>query len=71
MLEKRTGCTNVCLNLLINANADVNARDINGSKPAMRTCLGDRLTCLQLLVDAEADLRVKHKAGLTLFIRRI
>jgi ankyrin repeat protein len=49
--------------MLIKANADVNARDIDGSTPAMYACIEDRLACLQLVVGAKADLSVKDDHG--------
>jgi hypothetical protein len=52
-----------CLDLLLNAKADVNARNIHGVTQSMIACKEDRLICLQPLLDANADLNVKGDGG--------
>lgn len=56
--------------LLIDAGADVNARDLDGRTPAywaIRGTSDKALEFLKLLLEAGADLQVRCNAGMSLF----
>jgi ankyrin repeat protein len=56
-----------CLQLLIDAGANVNMQNIDGNTALIWASRNSHIECLQLLVDAGADLYTRNKDGYTAF----
>jgi ankyrin repeat protein len=55
------------VSLLLQAGADINARDGDGRTPLMRAAGRNCLNCVRLLIEKGADARLKSKSGMTAF----
>ena len=58
-----------CVEMLLEAGADVNTADRLGNTPISESAAFNRVKCLKLLVKAGADVNARNKAGSTPLLR--